>query len=89
MRLGHISDILVTFLGQLTTWNLNAAIEYKCSTNSLYDQEQIWIIMSKTTSSNASRPGAGKGMGPGNAGGWPSTTGNVSGGDRSNNPPKK
>ena len=36
-----------------------------------------------------SRPGAGKGMGPGNAGGWPSTTGNPSGGGRSNNPPRK
>lgn len=33
------------------------------------------------------RPGAGRGMGPGNAGGWPSTTGAVSGGSRSVNPP--
>lgn len=34
------------------------------------------------------KPGAGKGQGPGNAGGWPSTTGNPSGGGRSNNPSK-
>jgi len=41
------------------------------------------------SNSNA-RPGAGKGMGPGNAAGWPSTnSGNPSGGNRSNNPPKK
>mmetsp|Transcript_23737 Transcript_23737/g.40618 ORF Transcript_23737/g.40618 Transcript_23737/m.40618 type:complete len:109 (+) Transcript_23737:54-380(+) len=34
-------------------------------------------------------PGAGKGQGGGNSpAGWPSTTGNPSGGGRSNNPPK-
>ena len=33
--------------------------------------------------------GAGQGKGPGNAGGWPSTTGNPSGGGRSNNPPRE
>jgi hypothetical protein len=34
------------------------------------------------------RPGVGKGKGPGDAGGWPSTTENPSGGGRSNNPPR-
>jgi len=33
--------------------------------------------------------GAGQGKGPGNAGGWPSTTGKPSGCGRSNNPPSK
>lgn len=32
--------------------------------------------------------GKGKEKGPGDAGDWPSTTGNPSGGNRSNNPPK-
>ena len=31
----------------------------------------------------------GRGTGPGNAGGWPSTTGQPSGGKRSNAPPAK
>lgn len=35
------------------------------------------------------RGGAGRGAGPGNGGGWPSTTGNPSGGGRSNNAPGK
>lgn len=35
-----------------------------------------------------SRPGAGAGKGPGNAGGWPSTTGSISGGNRSNGQPR-
>ena len=47
------------------------------------------LQMNSNQCSNYSRPGAGKGMGPGNAGGWPSTTGNESGPGRSNNPPKK
>ena len=36
---------------------------------------------------SAGKSGAGKGNGPGNAGGWPSTTGNLSGKGRSNNFP--
>mmetsp|Transcript_35634 Transcript_35634/g.100890 ORF Transcript_35634/g.100890 Transcript_35634/m.100890 type:complete len:90 (+) Transcript_35634:214-483(+) len=36
------------------------------------------------------RPGAGKGLGPGDSkAGWPSTTENPSGGDRSVNPPRQ
>jgi hypothetical protein len=42
-----------------------------------------------SNTSSISKGGAGQGKGPGNAGGWPSTTGNPSGGGRSNNPPKK
>eukprot|EP00966_Prymnesium_polylepis_P129505 2994739-Prymnesium_polylepis.1 len=34
------------------------------------------------------RPGAGNHLGPGGPGGWPSTTGNPSGGGRSNNAPR-
>jgi hypothetical protein len=41
-----------------------------------------------SNSGGRTRPGAGAGLGPGNAGGWPSTTGNPSGGGRSNNPPR-
>jgi hypothetical protein len=33
--------------------------------------------------------GAGQGKGQGGAGGWPLTTGNPSGGGRSNNPPRQ
>lgn len=46
---------------------------------------------SKGSSSGAKssgRPGAGAGKGPGDAGGWPSTTGKISGGNRSNSEPK-
>tara|TARA_Y100000813_G_C24106226_1_gene325512 strand:- start:629 stop:772 length:144 start_codon:yes stop_codon:yes gene_type:complete len=42
-----------------------------------------------SNTSSISKGGAGQGKGQGNAGGWPSTTGNPSGGGRSNNPPKK
>ncbi len=38
---------------------------------------------SSTTNQNPTQ-----GKGQGNAGGWPSTTGNKSGGNRSNNPPR-
>ncbi|KAL7575283.1 hypothetical protein ACA910_001808 [Epithemia clementina (nom. ined.)] len=41
------------------------------------------------TKNTTERGGAGQGKGPGNAGGWPSTTGNPSGVGRSNNPPRK
>lgn len=55
-------------------------------------------IMAKSSGSGTSKGGAssggskggsggGRGPGPGNAGGWPSTTGQVSGGNRSNAPP--
>ena len=45
--------------------------------------------MTKSNSANTSSSQGGKGKGSGNAGGWPSKTGNPSGGGRSNNPPKK
>ena len=45
--------------------------------------------MNPNQQGSETRPGAGKGMGPGNAGGWPSTTGEKSGSGRSNNPPRK
>ena len=44
--------------------------------------------MPNINSTNINSGGAGQGKGPGNGGGWPSTTGNPSGGGRSNNTPK-
>ena len=40
-------------------------------------------------SSSQSSSSSNQGRGQGNGGGWPSTTGNPSGGGRSNNTPKK
>ena len=45
----------------------------------LYDKAIQWLLSLK---------GGRRGAGQGNAGGWPSTTGNPSGGGRSNAPPR-